>query len=123
MPTIVHFDIAADDPARAKKFYEDLFDWKMMNPPGMEEYYLIETTDLESKSGVGGGLAKRGDPSQRITNYIGVSSIDDYITKVESLGGKIIQPKMAVPGFGYLSMCLDTEGNMLGLWQDDQSAK
>jgi len=32
MPTIVHFDLPADDPERAKKFYEKLFDlmitWK-----------------------------------------------------------------------------------------------
>ena len=123
MPTIVHFDISADDPARAKKFYESLFDWKMMGPPGMPDYYLIETADLEGKSGVGGGLAKRGDPSQGITNYIGVSSIDEYITKVEALGGKLVQPKTAVPGWGFLAACLDTEGNMFGLWQDDQASQ
>jgi len=29
MPTIVHFDIAADNPQRAKEFYELLFGWKM----------------------------------------------------------------------------------------------
>jgi predicted enzyme related to lactoylglutathione lyase len=29
MPTIVHFDIPADDPERAKKFYSDLFGWKI----------------------------------------------------------------------------------------------
>ena len=26
MPTIVHFDVATDNPERAKKFYEALFD-------------------------------------------------------------------------------------------------
>jgi predicted enzyme related to lactoylglutathione lyase len=123
MPTIVHFDIAADDPGRAKKFYEDLFDWKMAGPPGMEGYYLIETKDLKGGEGVGGGLAKRGMPEQTITNYVGVSSIDEYIEKVEKLGGKVIQPKMPVPGWGYLAMCLDTENNTFGLWQDDTGAK
>ena len=37
MPTIVHFDVAADNPDRAKKFCEGLFDWKMENPPGMTD--------------------------------------------------------------------------------------
>jgi hypothetical protein len=46
MPTVVHFDVAADNPERAKKFYEGLFDWKNENPPGMTDYYLIETKDL-----------------------------------------------------------------------------
>lgn len=123
MPTIVHFDIAAEDPNRAKTFYEGLFNWKMAGPPGMTDYYLIETNDLKGGAGVGGGLGKRGDPSQRITSYIGVDSVDDYTAKVEKLGGKVIQPKMPVPGWGYLALCLDTEDNTFGLWQDDQNAK
>ena len=123
MPTIVHFDVATDDPERAKKFYEALFDWKMESPPGMTDYFLIETTDLEGNRGVGGGLGKRGEPSQRITSYIGVSSIEEYVAKVEKLGGKVIQSKMTVPGWGYLAICFDTEDNMFGLWQEDKDAK
>jgi len=123
MPTIVHFDIATDDPARAKRFYEALFDWKMESPPGMTDYYLIETSDLDGKRGVGGGLGKRGEPNQRITSYVGVDSVDDYISKVERLGGKVIQPKMAVPGWGHLAICLDTESNLFGLWQEDKNAQ
>ena len=110
MPTIVHFDIATDDPGRAKTFYQGLFDWKMESPPGMTDYYLIETKDLNGQDGVGGGLGKRGEPQQKITAYIGVSSVDEYTAKVEKLGGKVLQPKLPVPGWGYLSMCLDTEG-------------
>jgi len=123
MPTIVHFDIGADDPERARKFYEALFGWKMEKPPGMTDYYLIETRDLDGKPGVGGGLGKRGDPGQRITSYVGVSSIDDYVAKVESLGGKVVMPRMAVPGWGYLAICFDTEDNMFGLWQEDRGVK
>lgn len=123
MPTIVHFDVAADDPVRAKTFYEGLFDWKMESPQGMQDYYLIETKDLNGESGIGGGLGKRGEPGQRITSYIGVDSIEAYTAKVEGLGGKILQPKLVVPGWGYLALCLDTEGNMFGLWQGDKNAR
>lgn len=122
MPTIVHFDIASDDPERAKKFYEGLFGWKMESPPGMKDYFLIETKSLDEKPGVGGGLGKRGEPGQRITSYIGVSSVDEYVSKVEKLGGKVVQPKMTVPGWGYLAICFDTEDNMFGLWQEDKNA-
>ncbi len=123
MPTVVHWDIAADDPERAKRFYEALFDWKMELPPGMTDYYLIETEDLNGGRGVGGGLGKRGDPGQGITSYFGVNSVDEYSVRIEKLGGKVIQPKMTVPGWGYLAICLDTENNMFGLWQDDSSTK
>lgn len=123
MPTVVHFDIGSDDPERARKFYEALFGWKMEIPPGMTNYYLIETRDLEGKPGVDGGLGKRGEPGQRITSYIGVSSVDEYVSKVEELGGKVVMPRTAVPGWGYLAVCFDTEDNMFGLWQEDRSAK
>ena len=123
MPTIVHFDIAADDLKRAKKFYEDMFNWKIEAPPGFSEYHLIETKDLDGKEGIGGGLAKREGPGQNTTNYIGVSSIDEYAAKVESLGGRIVQAKIAVPGWGYMAVCLDTENNLFGLWEDDADAK
>ena len=122
MPTIVHFDITADDPKRAKKFYEGLFDWEMESPPGMTDYCLIETKDLTGDRGVGGGLGKREEPAQRITSFFGVNSIEEYAAKVEKLGGKVVQPKMTVPGWGYLAICFDTEDNMFGLWQDDKTA-
>ena len=123
MPTIVHFDIAAEIPGRAKTFYESLFGWKMMAPPGMpEEYYLFETKNLDGSAGPGGGVGKRGEPSQRITAYIGVDSVDMYREKVKKLGGKVVQPKLPVAGWGYLTVCQDTEGNSFGLWQDDPKA-
>ena len=122
MPTVVHFDIAADNPQRAKKFYESLFGWKMEGPPGMTDYYLIETEDLDGNRGVGGGLGKRGEPSQRITSYIGVDRIDEYGKKVAELGGTVMHPKIPVPGWGYLALCADTEGNAFGLWQEDKNA-
>jgi predicted enzyme related to lactoylglutathione lyase len=34
MPTIVHFEIPADDIERSKKFYTDLFGWKIEKWPG-----------------------------------------------------------------------------------------
>ena len=123
MPSIVHIDIAADDPERAKSFYEALFDWKMQMPPGMTDYYLFETQGLDGETGIGGGLAKREDAGQGITTYIGVDFIDVYIGKVNKLGGSVVLPKMAVPKWGYLAVCLDTENNVFGLWQDDQNAK
>lgn len=122
MPTIVHFDVPSDDPQRAKQFYETIFGWHFEGPPGMDDYYLIGTKDLDGKQGVGGGLGKRGDPSQRITAYFGVDDMDGYSKKVEAYGGKVAQPKMTVPGWGYLTICIDTEGNTFGLWQEDKHA-
>ncbi len=88
MPTIVHFDIPADDSERAKNFYSRLFGWKFEKPLETMDYYLIETEGPKGgESGPGGGLRKREGADQRIMNYIGVPSVDEYLEKVEKLGG------------------------------------
>jgi len=124
MPTIAHFDLPADDLERAKKFYEKLLGWKFTSVPGMPmPYYLIETADLKGKKSVGGGMGPRGEPSQRIVNYIGVKSVEKSVEDVKKLGGKVTMLKTAVPGWGYLAVCIDTEGNIFGLWEEDEKAK
>lgn len=123
MPTIVHFDLPADDVERARTFYEKLFEWKFEKVPMEMPYYLFQTTDLAGNNAVGGGLGQRGAPDQRITNYIGVPDVEKYMAKVEKLGGTIIMQKTAVPGWGYLAVCVDTENNTFGLWEEDRNAK
>jgi hypothetical protein len=123
MPTITHFDIPADDLERAKQFYTELFGWKIERAPGPMEYLFIATTNEKGEEGIGGGMAKRDKPQETITNYVDVPSVDAYIAKVEQLGGKVVVPKMAVPTFGYLAVCLDTENNTFGLWETNPDAK
>jgi uncharacterized protein len=126
MPTIVHFEIPADDIERSRKFYSDLFGWKFEKWPGMEsgmEYWTINTTDNEGTKAVGGGMMKRQNPQQGIANFIDVRSVDEYSAKVQSLGGKIVAPKKAVPTMGFFAVCLDTENNTFGIWETNQNAK
>jgi uncharacterized protein len=126
MPTLVHFEIPADDVERSRKFYSDLFGWKMEKWPGMEsgmEYWIINTTDNEGSKAVGGGMMKRQNPQQGITNFIDVTSVDEYSAKIQSLGGKVVAPKQAVPTMGYFAVCLDTENNTFGIWETNQNAK
>ncbi len=73
MPTIVHFDIPSDDIERTKKFYTDLFGWKIEKWPGTEArhqegYWLVTTTDAKGNQAVTGGIMKRQD-LQGITNH------------------------------------------------------
>lgn len=119
MATIVHFDIGAENPDRAKNFYQSLFGWKFETLPGPMNYTLIQTTDLNEARGLGGGMTKRAKEDQPgIVDFIGVKSIEDSLLAVEQLGGKILKPKQAVPGWGYLAVCLDTENNRFGLFQE-----
>ena len=129
MPTIVHFEITSDNVERSKKFYSDLFGWNIEKVPAEKlpegvEYWGINTKDHEGNTGVNGGMMKRMKAEQQgILNYVDVKSVEESSTKAQQLGGKVIMPKMAVPGMGYMAVCLDTENNTFGLWQSDTSAK
>jgi predicted enzyme related to lactoylglutathione lyase len=114
MSSIVHFEIPADDMQRAKTFYTNLFGWKFEGVQGMD-YMIVDTY------GLGGGMVKRIQTNQQIFVQIGVPSVDEYSTKVEKLGGKIIVPKTPIPGMGYFAICTDTENNVFGIVETDHT--
>jgi predicted enzyme related to lactoylglutathione lyase len=120
MVTIVHFEIPSDNIERSKKFYHELFGWKIDKWSGSDstmEYWMITTTDDKGNEALRGGMMKRQNPQQGITNFIGVDSIDDYSSKVQQLGGKIVVPKTPVSGMGFFAVCLDTENNSFAIWE------
>jgi predicted enzyme related to lactoylglutathione lyase len=120
MVTIVHFEIPSDNIERSKKFYHELFGWKIDKWSGSDstmEYWMITTTDDKGNEALRGGMMKRQNPQQGITNFIGVDSIDDYSSKVQQLGGKILVPKTPVSGMGFFAVCLDTENNSFAIWE------
>jgi len=120
-PNIVWFEIPADNPERAKRFYGSLFGWKIEPFPGVTDYWHIDTGGGEDTPA--GGLMARKHPEQPITNYVGVESVTEFMGKVERLGGKICKPKKDVPQMGYFAICQDTENNTFALWEKDENAK
>jgi predicted enzyme related to lactoylglutathione lyase len=122
MPRIVHFDITADNPDRAVKFYSDIFGWQLEKWEGPMDYWMINTGP-EEEPGINGGLSSREQMSYTtFVNTVDVPSVDEYMAKVEEMGGKVISPKMPIPGVGYIAMCQDTEGNTFNIMEADESA-
>lgn len=121
MPTVQHFEIPADDVERAIKFYKGVFEWTMQklgNPEDpSKDYWFFDTKDENGNKGIGGGLMKRQAPEHSVTNYITVRSVDDYASKIEEAGGKVIMPKTEIPNMGFIIVFLDTENNMFGLYE------
>jgi len=120
--TIVHFEIPADNVEKLRKFYSGVFGWKIEKMLGPTEYWSIETVPVDKKGmavrpGVNGGMMKKQNPAHKPVNYIAVESVDEYAKKIETLGGKILVPKMEVPGMGWWTLALDPEGNQLGIFQ------
>jgi len=123
MPTVVHFEIPTDNLERAKKFYGGLFGWKFESWKGPMEYWMISTSNSKGDQAVHGGMMKRQQPQQGITNYIDVPSIEEYVSKVQKLGGRIVVPKSPIPTMGYFAVCIDTENNTFAMWEENKNAK
>ena len=124
MPKIVHFELPFDDADRANKFYADVFGWKSSQWDGPEEYYLQETGGDDEPYGIGGALIAR----QSAVNFggtlvvINVDDLDAYATKVTAAGCEIVTPRTAIPGIGWFVNFRDTEGNVVGMFMDDNNA-
>ena len=121
MPRVVHFQMYVDDPARAEKFYTNVFNWQLNQWGGDDTFWLVTTGD-ESEPGINGGMLVRPEPSATTTIVMQVPSIDEYADKVTDGGGTVTVPKFAIPGVGYAAYFIDTEGNHIGIFQDDETA-
>jgi predicted enzyme related to lactoylglutathione lyase len=120
MARVVHFEIPADEPERAVKFYESVFGWKIEKWAGPADYWLV-TTGEASEPGIDGGIEPRseGDVTR---NIIDVADVDEYVGKIEAAGGKVVRPKTPLPGVGWYAYCADTEGNVFGIMEEDPQA-
>jgi len=121
MPRPIHFELPADDPDRAARFYADVFGWRVDKWGGPTDYWLV-TTGSDPEPGIDGGIGRRTADDDQTTNTIGVDSVDEAVEKIVAHGGRVTSPKHAVPGIGWIAYCVDTEGNPFGLMQSDPSA-
>lgn len=118
---VVHFEIPADDLARAEGFYRDAFDWEINSVPGMG-YTLVLTTP-STKSGpteagaINGGMLTRQAPITAPLVTIQVDDIDKALKTIEGLGGRTVRGRMPVGDMGCAAYFADTEGNVVGLWE------
>jgi hypothetical protein len=120
---VVHFEIPYDDGDRARKFYGDTFGWQLMTMPEMG--YTMVTTGPSGETGpsepgyINGGMFERSAdyPGKGPNVVIDVASIDDALRDVEAAGGTPAGEKMPVGDMGFAAYFLDTEGNVICLWE------
>ncbi len=130
MDRVVHFEIPADDMARVKQFYGSIFGWELvdMPMPGGMNYTMVRTVPVDEKhmpkepGAINGGMMHRTPGVSAPVIAMNVGSVDDYVKKVEAAGGKVVMPKMEVGGMGFYAYVADTEGNVIGLWEDIKKA-
>ena len=120
---VVHFEIpvGASKINKARRFYEDIFGWKIEKMKGMD-YWMVftdkvdpKTKKMKKKGMINGGMMKkRGEPGPVIV--LQVKNIKGHIRRAEARGAKVVMEPHSM-GPGIYARIKDPAGNLIGLWQ------
>ena len=110
---LVHFEMPAQDAARAKQFYSSLFGWQFRDWEGPVEYHMFEGQP-------GGAVYPSQEGEQGVMVYFDADDINAEAARVRELGGEAGEPA-PIPGIGWYAHCKDPDGNKFGLFQTDES--
>jgi predicted enzyme related to lactoylglutathione lyase len=111
----VHVELNTTDPAKAKSFYGQLFNWTLEDMPMPDGTYTV----IKVGEGTGGGIMKHpipGAPSTWLA-YVSVDDINASTQKAKSLGAQMLKDVTEIPGVGWFSIFLDPTGAALALFK------
>ncbi len=107
------FEVVGKDGTKLRRFYSDLFGWKIEGATGDMDYGLVAAAD----GGIGGGIGTSQDGGTgHVTFFVEVDDPAAYLKKVEKLGGKTLVPPMEIPSYNLtFAYFVDPEGHVVGL--------
>ena len=111
------FEIYVQDMARAKAFYEKVFDGTLQKLEGPDdEMWAFPMQD--NKWGAAGALVRMaGCPSGGNSTMVYFSCDDCAVeaARAGESGGKVVREKFSIGPYGFIALVTDTEDNMIGL--------
>ena len=118
MNAVGWFDIYVDNMDRAIAFYEAMLETKLepiIDPTG--ESQMMSFPAEMSAYGAGGALTKTPHAGPGVGGTIVYFMVEDCAVqqqRAQEAGGTVIRPKFSIGEFGWVLLCQDTEGNMIG---------
>src|SRR6476659_6647752 len=111
------FEIYVDDMERAKKFYQDVLEVELQRLDG-PDVEMWSFPMVQSGTGSAGSLV-RMDGFKAGGNSVLVYFMSDDCSVEEArvipAGGKIQKTKFSIGQYGFITLAVDTEGNMFGI--------
>jgi uncharacterized protein len=113
------FDIYVEDMDRAVTFYESVLGQKLekiIDPTG--ETQMMSFPANMKAYGASGALVKSKHSRPGVGGTVVYFSVEDCSvqeSRIIAANGKIVRPKFSIGEFGWVTLCVDTEGNMFGL--------
>lgn len=110
---VVWFEVVGKDGEKLRRFYADLFGWKIDGATGDMDYGLVAGGD----GGIGGGVGKSQDGSGgHVTFFVEVDDPKAYLARAEKLGGQTVVPPTEVSEYGLtFAYFTDPQGHLIGL--------
>jgi len=116
-------ELATSDPAAAKRFYGDLFDWSAEEQSAGERmtYTLLRLRgkDVAGLYRMEDEQQKAGIPPHWFT-YVFVKSADEAANKAASLGGTVVKSAFDVKDVGRMAVLRDPAGAHFAVWEPDR---
>src|SRR3979411_863387 len=95
---VIHAEIRSQDPDATRRFFADLFGWKVASEGAYPGYTFIDT-------GVEGGthvaISPRQGADDEVLFFVAAEAVAATLKQAEALGGTIIQPEQKVPGTSF----------------------
>jgi uncharacterized protein len=111
--SVVWFEVVGKDGAGLRKFYTDLFGWKIDGATDDMDYGLVPA----GSGGIGGGVGTSQDGGTgHVTFFVEVDDPKAYLAKAEKLGGKTVVPPTEIPAYNLtFAYFVDPQGHLIGL--------
>lgn len=111
------FEIYVQDMRRAKTFYENVLSIKLARLDGVDLEMWAFPMQPESYGAPGALVQMPGFPSgaNSVLVYFICADCAEEAARAANSGGRIEKEKFSIGQYGYISLVIDTEGNMIGL--------
>jgi predicted enzyme related to lactoylglutathione lyase len=125
MNTIAYFEIQSSEPAKLAEFYKNVFGWEFTKDNLIPiDYYRTNV------GGMNGAILQRptqkppiGGGTNAFTCSVEVESFDKTAKKIMDNGGIVAMAKFAIPGKCWQGYFMDSDNNVFGIFEVDESAK
>jgi hypothetical protein len=108
---VVHAEIRSEDPDATRRFYADLFGWKVASEGALPGYTFIDTG---AEGGPYVAIGPRQGAEDEVLFFVAVDDVAATLARAEELGGTVVQPAQQVPGTSF-GVFADAHGHKVGV--------
>jgi uncharacterized protein len=108
---VVHAEIRSQDPDATRRFFADLFGWKIASEGAFPGYTFLDTG---AQGGTFVAISPRQSTEDEVLFFVAVEDVEATLAQAEQLGGSIVQPAQHVPGTSF-GVFADAQGHKVGV--------